>query len=165
MKNRIMSSAILAAAGVMALGLSSVANAATTTTATFAVTANVAANCTIAANPLAFGSYTGAVNNATTTVTAQCTNSTPYNIGLNAGTASGATVTSRQMQFGANLLNYKLTSDSAHAVNWGNTVGTDTVTGTGSGAVQTLTVYGQIPASQFVTPGAYSDTITATLTY
>jgi len=28
-----------------------------------------------------------------------------------------------------------------------------------------LTVYGQIPGGQFVTPGAYVDTITATVTY
>lgn len=164
MKNRIMSSAIIAAAGVMALGLSTVANAATATSS-FAVTANVQANCTIAAAPLAFGTYTGALNSKTSNVTVQCTNTTPYNVGLNAGLATGATVSTRQMQSGASLLNYTLFSDSAQTKNWGNTVGTDTVTGTGSGAVQTLTVYGQIPASQFVTPGAYSDTITATLNY
>lgn len=165
MKKSIFSSAIIAAAGVLALGLSTVANAATTTTATFAVTATVQSNCTIAAAPLAFGTYTGAVNNAASTITATCTNTTPYNVGLNAGTATGATVTNRSMVNGASLLNYKITSDSGHATNWGNTVGTDTVTGTGSGAAQTLNVYGQIPAAQFVSPGSYSDTITATLTY
>jgi spore coat protein U-like protein len=36
---------------------------------------------------------------------------------------------------------------------------------TGSGTAQTLTVYGQVPAGQFVTPGNYADTITVTLTY
>jgi spore coat protein U-like protein len=163
MKKSMITSAILAVAGVLTLGLA--ANAATTTTATFAVTANVQSNCTIAAAPLAFGTYTGAVNNATSAITATCTNTTPYNVGLNAGTATGATVSNRSMVNGASLLNYKITSDAGHATNWGNTIGTDTVTGTGTGAVQTLNVYGQIPAAQFVTPGAYSDTITATLTY
>jgi spore coat protein U-like protein len=65
----------------------------------------------------------------------------------------------------SSLLHYKLFSDSGHTINWGNTVGTDTVSKTGSGAAQTLTVYGQVPAGQYVTSGSYSDTITVTLTY
>jgi spore coat protein U-like protein len=51
------------------------------------------------------------------------------------------------------------------STNWGNTVGTDTVAGTGNGAAQALTVYGQIAAGLYVTPGSYTDTITATVTY
>jgi spore coat protein U-like protein len=39
------------------------------------------------------------------------------------------------------------------------------VTGTGNGAIQALTVYGQTPAGQYVSPGSYTDTITATITY
>jgi spore coat protein U-like protein len=63
------------------------------------------------------------------------------------------------------LLGYGLFTDSGHVTNWGNTIGTDTVTGTGSGAAQALTVYGEIPASELVAPGSYSDTITATVSY
>ncbi|MFX5809037.1 spore coat protein U domain-containing protein, partial [Acinetobacter baumannii] len=55
--------------------------------------------------------------------------------------------------------------DSARSNNWGSTIGTDTVTGTGSGLTQTLTVYGQIAAAQTPLAGAYSDTVTVTLTY
>jgi len=62
-------------------------------------------------------------------------------------------------------LAYKLFSNSGHTTNWGNTVGTDTVAGTGTGAAQSLTVYGQITAAQFVRPGSYTDTVTATITY
>lgn len=58
-------------------------------------------------------------------------------------------------------LAYALYQDSAHTINWGNTVST----GTGNGSAQTLTVYGEVPAGQSVTPGAYTDTITATITY
>jgi spore coat protein U-like protein len=65
----------------------------------------------------------------------------------------------------SSLLSYKLFSNSGYTTNWGNTVGTDTVAGTGSGVSQTLTVYGQIPAQQFVRPGCYTDTVVATLTY
>jgi spore coat protein U-like protein len=63
------------------------------------------------------------------------------------------------------LLNYAMFSNSTRTTNWGQTVGTDTVTGTGNGAAQALTVYGQVTAGQFVAPGAYTDTITATVTY
>jgi spore coat protein U-like protein len=62
-------------------------------------------------------------------------------------------------------LNYELFRDSARTLNWGNTIGTDTVAGTGNGLAQTLTVYGRILGSQLVAPGAYTDTVTATLTY
>jgi spore coat protein U-like protein len=66
---------------------------------------------------------------------------------------------------GSALLGYSLFSDSARTVNWGQTVGTDTVTGTGNGTAQALTVYGDVPAGQYLAPGSYSDTITATVTY
>jgi len=137
-----------------------------TATTTFQVTAVVQASCTIAANPLGFGNYTGVVLNSTTTVFVTCSKATTYDLGLNAGTATGATVTNRSMTGPASsLLNYRLFSNSGRTTNWGNTVGTDTVAGTGSGAAQSLTVYGQIPAGQLVRPGNYTDTITATLTY
>ena len=67
---------------------------------------------------------------------------------------------------GSTLLNYQLLSDAARTVNWGNTVGIDTVAGTGTGTAQFLTVYGQLPANQTgLQPGIYSDMITATITF
>jgi spore coat protein U-like protein len=115
---------------------------------------------------MAFGTYTGALAASTSTVSVTCTNTTPYNVGLSAGTATGATVTTRKMSGpNAALLAYALTSDSAHSVNWGQTVGTDTVAGSGNGSAQALTVYGQVAAGQYVAPGAYADTITATVSY
>lgn len=139
---------------------------AATTTTTFNITATVVATCQISAAPLAFGNYSGALTNSTSTIIATCTNTSPYNIGLNAGTATGATVTARKMTGpAAALLNYNLYSNAGMTTNWGNTVGTDTVTGTGSGTAQNLTVYGSIPAGQLIAPGSYTDTITATITY
>jgi spore coat protein U-like protein len=66
---------------------------------------------------------------------------------------------------GSAKLGYKLFRDSGHTLNWGNTVGTDTVTGTGKGSIQAVAIYGQLPAGQYVAPGSYADTITATITY
>ena len=152
--------------GFLTLGPASIPAGATTATATFLVTATVAATCTISATPLAFGSYTGAISQVNTTVTVTCTNTTPYNIGLNAGVAAGATVTNRSMTGPASaLLSYQLFRDAGHTLNWGITIGTDTVSVTANGSAQVQTVYGQIPAAQFVAPGAYADTITATVTY
>jgi len=56
-------------------------------------------------------------------------------------------------------------SNSAHSTNWGNTVGADTVAGSGNNEIQTLSIYGEILPAQFVPMGSYTDTIIATLTY
>jgi spore coat protein U-like protein len=62
-------------------------------------------------------------------------------------------------------LSYELDSDPGHTTNWGNIIGTDVVAGTGNGNSQTLTVYGQVHAGQYYTPGTYTDTITASVIY
>jgi spore coat protein U-like protein len=167
--NALKSALSAAVLGFLALGLAStlaVAQADPATT-TFGVSATVLKDCIVSATSLAFGNYTGAVNNSTSTVTVTCTNTTTYTVGLSAGLATGATVTTRQMAITqpAGALNYALYSDSGRSSNWGNTSATNWVSGTGNGAAQPLTVYGQIPANQYVTPGAYTDTITATVTY
>jgi len=122
--------------------------------------------CGISASDLSFGNYTGTALNATTTIQVGCSNGT-YNVGLSAGTATGATVSNRSMTLtgGITLLKYDLLRGSYTGSNWGQTIGTDTVTGSGTGFVQSLIVYGKIPAGQSVAQGTYTDTITATITY
>ena len=139
----------------------------TTATNHFNVNATVSKACNIAASSLNFGVYSGALINSSSTISVTCTNKTAYDIGLDAGTATGATVTNRSMTGpNAYLLGYKLFRDSNRTLNWGNTAGSDTVSGTGTGLVQTVSVYGQVPAGQTgQPPGSYSDTITATITY
>jgi spore coat protein U-like protein len=137
-----------------------------TATTTFTVTAVITATCTISANGLGFGTYAGTLINATATVTVNCTNLAPFNIGLNAGTGSGATVTTRKMTGpGAATLGYSLFRDTGRTLNWGNTVGTDTLSATGTGSAVQYTVYGRIPAGTVPVPGTYNDTIIATVTY
>jgi spore coat protein U-like protein len=162
-RKSLLTAAVLVSLGLIGAPRSAIA---ATTTTTFAVTATVQATCIVSATPMAFGTYTGLLASTTSTVSVTCTNTTPYNVGLNAGLASGATVTTRKMTGpGSALLGYDLFSDSARTVNWGQTIGTDTVTGTGNGSAQALTVYGQVAAGQYLAPGAYTDTITATVTY
>jgi len=136
------------------------------TTRTFGVIAVVQAACTISATPLAFGNYAGVQKDATGTLTVTCTNTTPYNIGLSAGLAQGATVRTRAMTGpAADTLSYAIFRDGTRSINWGNTVGTDTLVGQGIGSPQSLTVYGRIAAGQNPRPGSYADTVIATITY
>ena len=138
-----------------------------TTTPTFSVTATIPATCRVSATTLNFGSVGILASNidATSTVTATCTSTTPYNIGLDAGIGSGATVTTRKMTFSTSTANYSLYTNTTRTTVWGNTVGTNTITGTGSGAAQALTVYGRVPSQTTPRPGTYSDTIVTTITY
>jgi spore coat protein U-like protein len=99
------------------------------------------------------------------TLTVDCSSGSAYNMGLNAGTATGATVTSRQMTNGAAKINYSLYSNAARTTNWGNTVGTGTVSSTGTSASQSYTVYGSVSAQTTPAPGNYTDTIIVTVTY
>src|SRR5437667_6287065 len=158
----------LVVAALLAM-LSSSAAFAGTTTSTFQVQVTVQASCTIVSSPtLDFqtqGVFAANVDR-TSTLQIQCTNTTPYDIGLNAGTGAGATVTTRKMTSGAGAtVNYSLYSNSGQTTNWGNTVGTDTVSATGNGAAQNYTVYGRIPPQTTPAPAAYADTITLTVTY
>ena len=138
---------------------------ASTGTTTFTVTATVTGSCTISAAALAFGTYiSSASSNATSTLSLNCTTNITYTVGLDAGTTSGATVTTRSMTGPtANVLSYQLYQDAAHKVAWNTS--DSTASGTGTGAAQTLTVYGTIASSQNVSPGSYKDTVTATVTY
>ncbi|WP_198022842.1 spore coat U domain-containing protein [Methylosinus sp. LW3] len=149
---------------IIALAFANHAEAATVTT-TFTVSANVTSLCEVSALPMLFGNYGGVLNQTTSALTVSCTNGTPYNVGLNQG-LYGASTTTRQMKAAGSsaLLNYSLFQNSGYSINWDD-VAPGWVSGTGTGAPQLLTVYGQIPAGQFSTPDAYSDTITVTVNF
>lgn len=159
------------AIATLGVALASGAHAATATSS-FAVSATVTATCeVISAGALSFGEVgatTEAVD-ASSDIVVKCTDTTTYDIGLDAGTATGATVTTREMSSPTattSSLGYGLYSDSGRTTNWGDTVGTDTVAGAGNGGNQTHTVYGRVPMQDAVAPANdYADTITVTVTY
>ncbi|MBQ0707384.1 spore coat U domain-containing protein [Ochrobactrum sp. AP1BH01-1] len=140
-----------------------------TKTSTFDVKIQINAECQInSTNNLDFGS-TGVISaaiDATSTIAVQCTNGTPYNIGISAGLGASATTAARLMT-GPNsaTVTYSLYSDAGRASVWGDIIGTDTRAGTGTGAEQTYDVYGRIPVQPTPGAGSYSDTVTVTLTY
>jgi spore coat protein U-like protein len=136
---------------------------------TFKVAAKVQAVCDVTAVDLAFGTYTSAAGTplqATTLVRATCTPGSTYNVGLDAGTSPNATVQARKMvSTGPQALSYQLYSDGSRTTIWGNTSGTDTVTGAGTGLAVDHTVFGAVPANQVVPAGDYQDTITVRVFY
>ena len=139
-----------------------------TVSTTFRVSARVEAVCEVTATDLSFGTYTsqgGAPLQATTLLRATCTPGSSYNVGLNEGTSPGATVNQRKMVSGAQALNYQPYSDSSRTTIWGNTPGTNTVTGVGTGLAVDHTVFGAVPAAQVVPAGDYGDTITVRVYY
>lgn len=139
-----------------------------TNTVNFDVTLKIVANCVIAAQPLDFGQAQGVLAtavNVNTTLNVTCTNTTPYNVGLSAGTGTGSTGTTRYLAgTGANTqtVQYNLFQASGNTV-WGNNQGTDTHSGTGTGISQPITVYGQVPVQSTPIPDTYKSTITATV--
>ena len=141
---------------------------AATTTSTFTVRMTVSSSCVInSASTLNFGSQGVITTNVdnTSTLQVQCTNTTPYNIGLDAGTGAGATVAARKMTNGSATITHSLYRDSGRTTVWGNTVGTNTVASTGSGASQSFTIYGRVPPQTTPAAATYTDTITVTVTY
>jgi spore coat protein U-like protein len=132
-------------------------------TASFNVSVQVLAACSISASNMNFGGITTGTTNttdATSSLTINCPNGTPYTIALSNGANYSS---SRRMAWGASHIAYDLYLDNARTTQW--TSGS-TMTGTGSGADQTLTVFGRIHAGQSISyTGSYSDTIVATITY
>ena len=142
----------------------------------FTTTATVSANCNVSTTVMNFGSVSTAISSnvdSTATITAQCTSTTPYSIGLDNGTnVSGS---QRRMRLGAtaNYINYSLYTDPARSVSWLATSSTTSCTGgantcslgTGNGSNQNITVYGRVPPQTAPAAGTFSDTILITITY
>jgi spore coat protein U-like protein len=155
---------VLTAAGA-ALPQAALAGTATTT---LGVSLTINAGCNVSSSPVAFPAQTvlASAVNQSGSISVTCTNTTPYNVGLDKGAGSGASVSNRLMTGPSSAtVAYGLYQDSGHATNWGNTVGTDTVPGTGNGNAQTLNVYGQIGSQTTPQPGAYADTVNVTVTF
>jgi spore coat protein U-like protein len=136
-------------------------------TKTAAVTATVSSNCTIGATGVSFGSQGILSSNkdAQGTLTVQCTDALPYLVSLDGGLSGATNPTQRKMTFSSANVVYGLYQDSARSLPWGSTSGVDTLSGTGTGLTQTVNVYGRVAPQTTPTPGTYTDTIVATITY
>ena len=143
---------------------------ATTSSATFNVTASISSSCTFTTQALAFGTYNGtAAATATATVAPTCTNATAYSFVLseasestggfyylaNAGTSSTNA---------ANMVYFKVGTENTVATPI-TSLATPSLAGTGNGAAQSVTFYGVIPAQTGKNTGSYSRTLTWVITY
>ena len=136
-------------------------------TSNIVVTAKVSSSCAIGASTLDFGSVPS-LNSAVpgaTTLQVQCSNTVPYVVSLDGGTAGAADPSARKMTQASGRISYGLYQDPAHTQPWGNRAGVNTKSATGAGTSQPMAVYGLVPAQPTPSPGAYTDTIVATVTY
>lgn len=136
----------------------------------FTVNGSVPNTCTLTPKPvpdLNFGNVAGLITanvDRTTSIGLQCTGRTPWQIGLNNGLNANGTV--RRMRSAAGqFVTYEIYRDAARNQRWGNTLNTDTLSGTGTGLSQSLTAHGRVAPQAAVPAGSYSDTITVTVTY
>jgi spore coat protein U-like protein len=138
-----------------------------TNTSTATATATVSSNCTIAATAISFGNQGILSSNkdAQGTLNVQCTNALPYAVSLDGGLSGATNPAQRKMTFsGANIV-YGLYRDAARSLPWGSSAGVDTVSGTGTGLTQSINVFGRVAPQTTPSPGTYTDTIVATITY
>ncbi len=125
--------------------------------------------------PLAFGNYNPSSSTSSTTdisVTATVTGigilvDVSYTIGLSAG--SGGSIAARVLNGPGTPLAYNLYTTNAYTTVWGASSRSDSfsllASVGGTSLTRSYTVYGRIPAAQYVTAGSYSNTNTATVTY
>ncbi|ADO48527.1 Csu type fimbrial protein [[Enterobacter] lignolyticus] len=160
----------------------SVIPAATAQTAngTFQVLMTIQKACTVTAGAssninLGTVSATAINTSASSTISVNCSKTTPYFIGLspssaNGGNTNGAGAMSSVANAATNSdkVPYQLNQTSATGPVWGDTATSTTVgngvAGTGTGAAQTLTVYATAASADF-TPDSYADTVTVNVNY
>lgn len=165
--NNIGRATMVLSAGV-AFALSAPA-AAETKTATMGVSATVADNCSITATPVAFGTVdvtSGSAATAQGGITVKCTMGTSWSATASlGGNASGSTRRMAHTTDPTKLLSYELFRDSGLSNAWTNDSG-GAVTGSGTGADDSVTIYARVPTGQQTAAlGAYADSVTVTVTY
>jgi len=135
----------------------------------FTVRVTNRSSCTVSTAALDFGNQTNlsTAKTAVNSVSVTCTGGTLYNIGLNNGSSGGTGPTTRLMRNAstAQAITYGIYRNNSHTLPWGNTIGSDTVSATGTGLAQSFTGFGRIPVQ--TTPPAllYTDTVVVTVTY
>jgi len=163
----------LIAAGLVAACLSVSAQ----TTGDINVSASVIATCSIATNPLAFGSYnslSGTALRVDTTLAITCSQGSNASIALGAG--GNLSGTQRRMTDGTAFLNYSIFQPAtaaagaacAYTAPWGNggAFGNALVTTAAPNlSARTYNVCGEIPAGQSAPVASYSDVVVATVTF
>ena len=138
----------------------------------FNVLATVTKFCNVTtASNITFGNaaFTDTNLSASNTIGVACTSNTPYTIGLvpsnNSTTGSGVMKTNTGNASNSDQVPYQLRSAAGTSgAPWGNSTGSNTVSGTGNGQTITYNAYATVPSANY-TPDTYADTVTINVTY
>lgn len=119
--------------------------------------------CNVNAGLFNFGIYDPYSNTnldvARTNLHVNCNTGRSYTVSLSAGNSGN--VNTRYMVNGSGHLLYNFYTNSSRTTVWG----ANSVSGTGNGSTQDLTIYGRIPAHQYLATGGYLDTITVVVNF
>ncbi len=161
-------------AGLLAASLAtmSVNGIAATDTATLNISATAVTACSFGASTYSmdFGNYDGtAIATQQTDISFTCGNATvPFKLEANDGSNFDGVSGDRRMINGSNYLTYDLFRDSGRTQRLGLIADNEhyeSTTGT-AGSTTTVTIYGAMQSGQAIpAAGAYSDTVTLTLTF
>jgi spore coat protein U-like protein len=170
MKNTIR---LIAAAALLAAGLPLAASA-----QTISISASVASQCNIGNATVALGALTllsGTIYDTGNTISLTCNKGATVVVALNNG--ANASGTQKRMTNGTDFINYNFSQPTLPLAAAGNTCpgtpgtewnGTNTIAGTpmfaASGGPRSIPLCVSVPTPQFPGSGAYTDTVTATLT-
>lgn len=148
-------------------------------TGTFPVTAMVSSSCTVSSSGVAFGSVSAgaAATNTSNNIGVTCNKGVTIT-SLFLGNGAYASGTQKRMTNGTDFLNYNIdvpnnaalsTCPTAATNEWNATTGPLSANLTAlfatTGGPKNIVICASIPAAQYPSAGAYTDTITMTLTY
>ena len=142
--------------------------AAGTATASMEVSLHVTSDCTVASEPLAFGSVTAAEapgRGAASSIEVACTQSTPFLITLDDGLHPGSGTRRAFDPATGQYVSYDIYTDAGHTQRWGERgIGSEAGTADAT-AVKRLSAYGMISRTGQIAAGDYRDVVTVMVTF
>jgi len=132
----------------------------------FQARATVTNNCLIGTSNLTFGTGSPLSEMRTSApLSVSCTANSAYQLSLSGGASGNPAARTMSNSVTGEKLNYRISS-TPDGQAWGDgTAGTTVYSGTGSGAAQSVMMYGLVPKQTAPTPGDYRDTVTVLLTF
>ena len=132
------------------------------------VSVEILPNCTVAAEPLAFGAVTAAeapTRSATASIEVACGPEVPFTVALDDGQNPDGNSRRAVDRATGQHLSYEIFADAAHSQRWGS-FGVQAVSDvTTLEGTARLTAYGQIGTETPIAPGNYDDTVTVTTNF
>lgn len=122
------------------------------------LSAAVENSCSVAAEPVSFGSYAGVELNGRGVIHVNCTKGANYVITLGQGSSFEGGERHLLKDGGSDTLAYKLYQDNA-GTEWKR------VSGISTGEKQSYSVYAKIASGQSVSSGDYADTVVVNVTF